>query len=329
METHKSLTEQKESLNYTFDLLIKIVLDTIKNTEESVLEIIKLLNPLYQETLEQSQTLKSTIHSGKELLEVIDKQLDYDSQMIVTIDSIINEELEEIKNNLRRMSVLFDQANEILPILNTIKEISEQINILAINAAIESARVGKLGAGFSVIAEEIRKLALETEGLSKEIRDKVTSLNETIRKEYEYFEQKLKGTEGLKIAREAKVITEKMEKDFQNIGNVIHDLIKNVNKQNELILNIVTELLGKVQFQDVVRQKLEKVCEHMKEIFDYISALLDWVTDPSEETKPPEIKVLIDKLYKSYVMQSQREIHEEVFNKTSKGKNNGPKIELF
>jgi len=110
---------------------------------------------------------------------------------------------------------------------------------------------------------------------------------------------------------------------------MIFDIIHKIHEQNEVVFNTVTDLLGKIQFQDVVRQKLERVIEDLKEISEYNTALMKWLASPDTEEKPMEIQKLLDNFYQRYVMQSQREIHEKVVNNALKEKAKAPKIELF
>lgn len=328
-EAHKFCSEQRKLFNDIFDLFSKNLEDTVRKTEESITEFIKLLDSLYQKTKEQTELIKSSVGSGEDLLTVVDKQIDHNREILESLDNMINLQNKSIKENLDRIYSLQTKVHDIVSLMDSIKEISEQINILAINAAIESARVGEKGAGFAVIADEIRKLSNKTEKISSEIKERISSLNSTMTEQYEFFKKKLEGSRQLDMMKNAKEATEKIEKDFNNIGNLLNRLINDINQQNEIIFNMVTDLLGKVQFQDVVRQKLEKICEQMRELSDYNHKLLNWVENPKEETKPPEIKTLLNKFYQSYVMQSQRKIHAEVFNETLKVDKKEPKIELF
>jgi len=89
-----------------------------------------------------------------------------------------------VQAGAKKMKNLGDRSMEITGIVSTISRISEQTNMLALNAAIEAARAGEHGRGFSVVAEEVRKLAERTAGATQEIDKLVKAIhhetNETV-----------------------------------------------------------------------------------------------------------------------------------------------------
>lgn len=92
-----------------------------------------------------------------------------------TID-IINQLASEVDNGARAVETLRDDSQNVGTVLDVIRGIAEQTNLLALNAAIEAARAGEQGRGFAVVADEVRTLASRTQESTEEIQSMIENL---------------------------------------------------------------------------------------------------------------------------------------------------------
>jgi methyl-accepting chemotaxis protein len=95
----------------------------------------------------------------------------------------------ELQNTARTIHGLEQESENIGKVLDVIKGISAQTNLLALNAAIEAARAGEQGRGFAVVADEVRALATRTQSSAQEIETMISRLQEDARRSVEVMNQ--------------------------------------------------------------------------------------------------------------------------------------------
>ncbi|WP_108650038.1 methyl-accepting chemotaxis protein [Dongshaea marina] len=129
-----------------------------------------------------------------------------------------------IKESADAIHQLEQESNNITTILDTIRGIAEQTNLLALNAAIEAARAGEQGRGFAVVADEVRALAQRTSDSTEEINDLLEKLAKKTREVAGQMNQSLNKSEDTVSS------TGRVQEAFSNIQNSV-TVIKDMNTQ--------------------------------------------------------------------------------------------------
>ena len=107
-----------------------------------------------------------------------DQEAQSGNQVVNEVVQAINELASEVGNTSQMILSLKDNAEQIGSVLDVIRGIAEQTNLLALNAAIEAARAGEQGRGFAVVADEVRTLASRTQESTEEIQSMIEKLQQ-------------------------------------------------------------------------------------------------------------------------------------------------------
>ncbi|HFQ4980874.1 TPA: methyl-accepting chemotaxis protein [Vibrio vulnificus] len=183
------------------------------------------------QTADQAHTATDLTHSVNEAIEK-------------SASEIVNMR-EEMDHVNQEMHILVEEGDKITTVLNVINDISEQTNLLALNAAIEAARAGEQGRGFAVVADEVRNLAVKTSQSTEQIQKNIVAL----------------GNATNSVEQELSRIASLLEKTASRVSESQHS----VNQVQELI-SIISDRNGQIsQATEEQRQAVEEISQAIVE----------------------------------------------------------------
>lgn len=225
------------------------ITENIEEQEDDLNEIVTILDNFSDNIEEFISNLNELNTNSKDITENAERsnsKLDETSVIFKDVETLIGNFIDKIKE-------LGVEINMINGVTNVINELAEQTNLLALNASIESARVGKAGKGFAVVASEISELAEQSRKSANTISEYISRIS----RETDIIindSNKLNS----KLGRSFNSVTESID-IFKNIIRNTHDIDSKIGKLNTASENISRE-------NEVLYKKIEKSSKRSDDI---------------------------------------------------------------
>jgi len=250
--THDEVRDMAESYNHFAKKMQQIIGD-VKSGTQKVLQTTDGLAKLSSRVAGNSQDQSSDSYAMAAQIEIMTYTLDSLASQAEGVQRVSNEasenstrgsdvihaavaEMNHIIATVEESSgIILDlgrQSNQISQIVTVIKEIADQTNLLALNAAIEAARAGEAGRGFAVVADEVRKLAERTARSTQEISATIEMIQSGTRMAIDSMDKGVKRVnEGAALAQQADVAINKIKEGVEQVASAVNEISASLKEQ--------------------------------------------------------------------------------------------------
>jgi len=304
--------------------------DSLVESEREVVKVIEQIGILNANANQQRESIAQSIKSGRDLTESTNLRVENNKQIIAAINMQFEVQIEEFRNNFGRIEGLSHEVQALMPLIKVITSIAQQTNLLALNAEIEAARAGNAGRGFAVVANEVRKLAVNSSKAASDISTKIHSTCKRVDEELVRAKESLQQQEASSAMNHLASDLGAMQLEFAKNSQLLLDVITEVDANYEESVNRLSQALGHIQFQDVMRQRMEHVQEGLVEMREHMQHMSEKAFDFVWQGEFDHTFTEMLEAHKSrYRMASQTVTHLAVAGGKSSAELERPSIELF
>jgi len=245
--------------------LTEVMTISMSETKESAQEEFNEIDQLATAMSEMTSTVQTVAghaQSASSLTENASNQAETGQRFVQDTVLKISELSKDIAASAQAVNDVEDSVGSIGSVVGTIQGISEQTNLLALNAAIEAARAGEAGRGFAVVADEVRNLAQRTQQATVEIQEMISQLQSSANSAVELMEKSV-----VEAAEGVDLVT--------NAGSELDGIVGQVNQINDMNFQIATAAGQQSSVAEEMNQNLTNVRELVEASVTVVSELLE------------------------------------------------------
>ncbi len=223
----------------------------VKDSTYVIADATKGVANITEKVANQQQSLTDTIMQCSVDSGEVYKMIEEGQGELTNIKGLSTSTIEISKQTQEDMNALLKTVNQMNEVVDGINSISSQTNLLALNASIEAARAGEAGRGFAVVAEEIRKLAEETQALTRNMGKLIDGIQNASVKSSESAAQTVDALDTM--SDKITAIWNINEKNMNAVKHIAHninslaDVGEEINKEMEKLEGQTVEISGQCE----------------------------------------------------------------------------------
>ena len=193
----------------------------IRETGQSVLDMASRINDVSAQAQESSQVARQSLSAAESGLQAV--------QNAIGGMNSIRDQIQETSKRIKRLG---ESSQEIGEITELISDITEQTNVLALNAAIQAASAGEAGRGFSVVAEEVQRLAERSGDATRQISALVKAIQTDTQDAVAAMERSTQGVvEGAKLSDSAGTALSEIDRVSRRLADLIEQISTSATRE--------------------------------------------------------------------------------------------------
>jgi methyl-accepting chemotaxis protein len=297
------------------DASLKAVIGDTETSAQSIIGHIRRLH-------DSASTLTTYLNGSSLQAGDLAKEIVESVAFLADIGTFIEALPAKMERDLANVQAVVEEIRTLSDMASDVKSISSQSRLLGINAAIEASRAGASGNAFKVVADEMRKLAGNSSAMAVKINTGLSRAREIV-------DSGLRSTitessRQLAAVSQAAESIRKLRGNLEDMNQYYQSRFASVTKHNEDLVRDIAEALGEIQYQDVVRQYIERIRVAAARRNDALRAFLD----PNEEPSSPdaELPLQLELVLNDYLAEEEHHRHSV---RQTQGSDAPLKLELF
>lgn len=236
--------------------------NTVNSTSQQLKEIEQVaaaLQELSHSADEVARHAGATADQTKETAKIAEQG----SQVVASSRDTVNRLTDQIQATAEKIATLKLSSENIGSVMEVIRSIAEQTNLLALNAAIEAARAGEQGRGFAVVADEVRSLAQKTQASTEEIESIIIQLQRAADEAHQSMNTSMNSVqETIETSTRVSESLERIRSNIDTINDMNHQIANASDEQSSVATEVSKNITAIHSLSENVAENAQVVAEN-------------------------------------------------------------------